>query len=152
MKRLFGRIVVLAALISPFAATAESTGIDIERPWSRDTFAKTGAAYLTIVNRGGTADALVEVPLPLASMASVHRTIMEDGVMKMRPALPVELAAGETVKLAPGGLHVMLMGLAAPLVEGAMVPITLTFRNAGAIDIQARVGPAGAPDDGQGGD
>ena len=152
MKHLLGRIMVVVALILPFAAAAESDGIAIERPWSRATFATTGAAYLTIMNRGETADALIAVSSPLANKVSVHKSLMEDGIMKMRPALPVELAAGEAVKLAPGGLHVMLMGLAAPLVEGAMVPIALTFRNAGAIDVQARIGPAGAPNDGQGGD
>lgn len=144
MKHLLGRIMVVVALILPFAAAAESDGIAIERPWSRATFATTGAAYLTIMNRGETADALIAVSSPLANKVSVHKSFMEDGIMKMRPALPV--------KLAPGGLHVMLMGLAAPLVEGAMVPIALTFRNAGAIDVQARIGPAGAPNDGQGGD
>ena len=152
MKRLFGCIVVVAALILPFTVAAQGTGVEVERPWSRATVAKTGAAYLTIHNRGGDADALVAVSSPAAGKASVHLTIMADGVMKMRPALPVELAPGATVKLAPGGLHVMLMGLKAPLAEGDVVPITLTFENAGTIAVEARVGPAGAADDGHGHD
>jgi copper(I)-binding protein len=152
MKRLFGLIVVLAALILPFAVAAQGPGVEIKHPWSRATFAKTGAAYLTIHNKGGASDALIAVSSPTANKAMVHRTIMEEGVMKMRPALPVELAPGATVKLAPGGLHVMLMGLKAPLKEGEVVPITLTFENAGAIAIEARVGPAGAADGGHGHD
>ena len=114
MTRLFGLFVVVAALILPFAVAAQGTGVEIERPWSRATFAKTGAAYLTIVNRGGDADALVAVSSPMAGKASVHATNMADGVMKMRPALPVQLAPGATVKLAPGGLHVMMLGSRTP--------------------------------------
>jgi len=152
MKRLFGCIVVVIALFLPFVVAAQGPGIEVERPWSRATFAKTGAAYLTIVNRGGAADALIAVSSPAAGKAMVHTTIMAEGVMKMRPALPVELAAGATVKLAPGGLHIMLMGLKGPLAEGDVVPITLTFEKAGAIAVEARVRPAGAPDDGHGHD
>jgi len=149
MKRLSGLIVVIAAIFLPFAVAAQD-GVEVERPWSRATFAKTGAAYLTIVNHGATADALVAVSSPAAGKAMVHRTVMEEGVMKMQPVLPLELAPGATVKLAPGGLHVMLMGLKAPLTEGDKVPVTLTFENAGTIAVEAMVRPAGATDDGHG--
>jgi hypothetical protein len=64
---------------------------------------------------------------------------MEDGVMKMRPLKDLTVAPGETLQLAPGGSHVMLMGLAKPLEEGSSFPLTLDFGEAGTVELWVEV-------------
>lgn len=71
---------------------------------------------------------------------------MKDGVMMMRPlADGIEIKAGETVELAPGGFHLMLIDLKQPMTEGERVPLTLTFEKAGSIDVELAVEAARAP-------
>ena len=134
------------------AAAVEFTAGDITvgDPWSRATAgaAKNGVVYLTIVNRGSTADRLVAASAPVAGMASLHESAMEGGVMKMRPVRAVAVGPGETVVLRPGGLHIMLMNLKRPLREGEMFPVDLTFEETGTIRVQVMVGKAGAMDGG----
>ena len=74
-----------------------------------------------------------------AKKAGLHTHLMKNGVMKMRPVKAIEVAPGEPTVLKPGGLHIMLKGLKAPLAEGANFPLTLTFENAGSIEIQVKV-------------
>jgi len=107
--------------------------LTIEAPWARASIgaARAGAAYLTIVNRGAGLDWLVSVEASLATRAGLHRTLNENGVMKMRPAGPIEIPPGAALGLEPGGLHVMLMGLQSPLVEGESFAMTLIFERAG---------------------
>ena len=107
--------------------------------------AKNGGAFMTIRNTGHADDRLVAAASPAAARAELHTHIMADGIMKMRPveggiAVPAEGMA----ELKPGGLHVMLLGLAAPLAEGATIPVTLTFEKAGAITVEVPVMKAGA--------
>ncbi len=118
----------------------------IEQPWARASAtqgAKAGAAYFTLVNLGAEADRLIAVATPRAKMASLHHSVMDQGVMKMLPVTAVEVSPGEPAVLRPGGLHVMLMGLKAPLVEGETFTLTLTFEKAGSVDIEVTIqGPA----------
>ncbi|MDH3472584.1 MAG: copper chaperone PCu(A)C [Rhodospirillales bacterium] len=119
--------------------------------WARASLgtAKSGAVYLTVENRGAAADRLIAAETPAASRAALHTHIMEEGVMKMRPVEGgIEIPAGGSAVLAPGGLHVMLMGLAAPLEEGARFPLTLTFEQAGPVTVEVLVRPATAMDAG----
>ena len=76
---------------------------------------------------------------PIANIVEVHTVIREGEVMKMRAAGPLEIKAGETIAFAPGGLHVMLVGVKDKLEEGARVPITLVFEKAGERTIEAVV-------------
>lgn len=70
---------------------------------------------------------------------------MTDGIMKMRPVPEgVEVPAGETVKLAPGGYHLMLMDLEKPIVEGETIPVKLRFERAGAVDVEFAARPFGS--------
>ena len=76
---------------------------------------------------------------------------MTDGIMKMRPVPEgVEIPAGETVNLAPGGYHLMLLELKKPITEGEMVPVTLEFEQAGAVDVELAAGPIGSTATGHG--
>lgn len=103
--------------------------------------AKAGAIYLTIENRTAVEDRLIAAQTDLADMADLHRSAMTaEGMMTMEPlpdGLPI-IASGQTV-LATGGDHIMVMGLRAHPADGDMVPLTLTFRDAGTITIEVPV-------------
>jgi hypothetical protein len=111
--------------------------IRIMKPWSRPLPAVSvnGAAYMTIMNKGATPDRLLSVSTPAARKAELHNHTMEGGLMKMRPVGAMEIAPGNAAALQPGGLHIMLMGLAEPLVEGHSFPLTLNFERAGNIEV-----------------
>lgn len=103
--------------------------------------ARNGAAYVTLVNHGGAAERLVGASTPVAAKAELHRDEMEGGVMRMRPAGPLALAPGERLTLAPGGLHLMLIGLKQPLKPGDRFPVTLSFEHQPPLTIEATVHP-----------
>lgn len=109
--------------------------------------APSGGGWLTIANTGAEADRLVSASSPAASRVETHEMKMDNNVMVMR-RLPdgVEIGAGETVDLKPGGIHLMFIGLAEPFVEGEEVPVTLTFEKAGTVTIQLPVAALGATD------
>lgn len=123
-------------------SSRNAPGLVIHEPWARATAPamKNGAAYLTIENRGRAADRLVSASAAIAARVELHRTeIGENGVMRMREARGIEIPAGESVKIAPGGYHVMLVGLKGPLVKGATFPLTLRFEKAGAREVTVTV-------------
>jgi len=102
--------------------------------WARPTVAgqSTGAAYLTIRNAGPN-DRLIALGSPLSASASVHRTLLVGGVARMRAVGPLSIGTRRALAMAPNGLHVMLMGLKAPLRPGARLPLTLRFERAGLV-------------------
>ncbi len=129
----------------------------ISQSWSRATpgGAKVAGGYLTIENKGTSADRLIGGTSDNAARLEVHEMSVKDGVMTMRPLdKGVEIAPGKTVKLAPGGYHLMLMDLKAPLKQGDRLPITLEFERAGKVKLSLDVqgvganGPAAARQDG----
>jgi copper(I)-binding protein len=77
---------------------------------------------------------LVGASTPMAGVAEVHEMKMDGGVMRMRAISKLDLPAGRTVELKPGGYHLMLLDLKQPLVQGSAVPLTLVFRNAKGIE------------------
>jgi periplasmic copper chaperone A len=103
--------------------------------------AKTGAVYFSVMSHGTVEDRLVSISTPVASSAEVHETIMDGDVMKMRA---IEggwiVAPGKTQEMKPGGTHVMLMGLKAPLKKGETVALELVFEKAGVVKVEALVG------------
>jgi copper(I)-binding protein len=120
----------------------------ISQPWSRATpaGAKVGAGYLTIENKGSAVDKLLSVSGDAAGKIEVHEMATIDGVMKMRPLdKPLAIEPGKTVKLAPGGYHLMMMDLKNPLKPGDKVPLTLEFEKAGKVQITLAVQAVGAP-------
>jgi copper(I)-binding protein len=138
--------VLLAGLACVRAAVAAEPSIQVVEAWARATppGVENGAVYCKIHNRGG-ADKLVGARSPAAHGAEIHASISANGVVEMRriEALPID--AGASVELAPGGTHVMLVGLAAPLAAGAKVELTLVFAAAGEIAIEVPVVDARAP-------
>lgn len=140
------RIVVLVAglVFAAGAASAQNGGLTVDHAWARATPGKSeiGAAYASI--RSPTADRLVAASTPVAQKAELHTMSMSGMVMKMRPAAGVDIPAGEPVTLAPGGVHIMLMGLAKPLKAGQSFPLTLTFEKAGTRTVEVAVEKVGA--------
>ncbi len=151
MNRILSGALALLLLLSPIAATAHEVftlgTLEISGGFTRATLpnAPVGAGYLTITNTGTADDTLVSASSPVAGMTQIHEMKMEGDVMKMNEVEGgLVIPAGQSVMLAPGGFHVMFMQLKEPLVEGAMVPVTLTFATAGTIEIELAVGSINA--------
>lgn len=125
---------------------AKAGAIAVSQPWARATApgAPAGAAYLTVTNSGKEADRLIAASTPAAKTAELHTHIHDNGVMRMRQVEAIDVPAGGTVALKPGGLHVMLMGLTAPLAQGSSFDVTLTFEKAGKVTVPVAVQSAGA--------
>jgi periplasmic copper chaperone A len=139
------RMVVLVAGLALAAAASAQTGqVQIENPWARATPGKAtiGAAYLTL--RSPTGDRLVSAATPVAGKAELHTMEMSGMVMKMRPLAGIDIPAGQPVSLAPGGLHIMLVGLKKPLRAGQSFALTLTFAKAGSQTVEVPVEKVGA--------
>lgn len=131
----------------------QQASIKIEAPWARPTpgRAKNGAAFMTLVNTGETADSLVSATSDAADRTEVHAHIMDGGVMRMRKVDGVEVVPGSPTVLKPGGLHLMFLGLKKPLKIGETVAVTLTFAKAGKVEVRIPVANAaagGAPEKG----
>ncbi|TCI00308.1 copper chaperone PCu(A)C [Roseococcus sp. SYP-B2431] len=103
-----------------------------------------GAGFVTIRNSGAEADRLVAASSPAATRVELHTSLREGDVMRMRPVENIPVPAGGSVTLAPGGLHLMLLGLTRPLAVGQTVPVTLRFERAGQVTVNLAVQAAGA--------
>ncbi|MGB1235412.1 MAG: copper chaperone PCu(A)C [Planktomarina sp.] len=91
-----------------------------------------GAGFVSVTNNGSGADNLIAATSPLAGRIEIHTMEMEDGVMKMREvAGGLDIPAGATAEMKPGGYHMMFMDLVGPIVAGKMASVTLMFENAG---------------------
>ena len=150
MSRIIRRLACAALFACSLwpAARAEVASIVVTQAWSRATpgGSKVAGGYLTIENKGSAPDRLLSASTDAARKIEIHEMAVNDGVMTMRPVgggLPIE--AGRTVKFAPGGLHLMIIGLSAPLGQGDKVPIRLKFENAGEITVSFDVRAMGAP-------
>jgi copper(I)-binding protein len=112
--------------------------INISLPFTRATLpnAPVGGGFLTIENTGTEADRLISATSTVAGDTQIHEMAMDGDVMKMRQLVDgLEIPAGETVVLAPGGFHIMFMGLKQAFVEGETVAVTLTFEKAGSVEV-----------------
>jgi copper(I)-binding protein len=140
--------VLASCLLSqPLCAGSGPGNLAITKAWSRATpgGAKVAGGYLTIENRGSVPDRLLSGSTGLARSIEVHEMVVSNGLMMMRPidgGLTIE--PGETVKLAPGGRHLMFLGLKGPLKQGEHIPVTLMFEHAGEIEVSFEVQGLGA--------
>jgi copper(I)-binding protein len=98
-----------------------------------------GAVYFSITNAGSKADRLLSVSTPVAGRVELHESRNMRGVVEMREVTSVECPPGATVRATPGGLHVMLLGLAAPLAAGTEFNVSLQFRDAGVLTLKVPV-------------
>jgi len=142
MTRYLSLLAAAFALATSAAAHDYVQGdIHIMKPWSRPLPAVSvnGAAYMTLVNKGSVPDRLLSISTPAARKAELHNHIMEGGLMKMRPVGTFEITPEDPSVLQPGGLHIMLMGLSQPLVDGNSFPLTLNFERAGSIEVEVMI-------------
>lgn len=125
------RLAALGLLMAGWVSTTVWAGdVGVAGAWVRGTVAaqKATGAFMTLT---APADArLVGASSPVAGVVEVHEMKMEGDLMKMRPIGALSLPAGQPVELKPGGYHIMLMDLKAPLSEGEQVPLTLKFEGA----------------------
>lgn len=120
----------LASLVATLLSAPVLADVTVSDPWVRATVPsqKATGAFMQL-----TADAnsrLLAARSPVAGVVEIHEMAMAGGVMKMSPVTGLDLPAGKAVELKPGGYHIMLMDLKAPLAKGAQLPLTLVFKDA----------------------
>lgn len=133
-------IIAITMLIS--LGSAQAADIVIEQQYARASspIAKSGAAFMHIINNGTENDRLIAVRTDAATTPELHTHIMEDGIAKMREVEGgFEILAGDTTILQRGGMHVMLMGLTRPFIHGEAITLTLVFEHAGEITIEVPI-------------
>jgi copper(I)-binding protein len=110
----------------------------IEHPYARATVSgqSSGAAYLTIENKGNNPDRLIAIASPISKAVEIHTMSMDGNVMRMREVSGIELKPSAKVSMKPGdGYHIMLVGLKQPLKIGDKFPLTLTFEKSGKAEV-----------------
>ncbi|TDH38754.1 copper chaperone PCu(A)C [Pseudohoeflea suaedae] len=143
MNKLLAAVLAFSAMAGIAQAHDFTVGdLAIHHPWAKATLPNqpVGGGFMEITNNGSKADRLVSGKADFAGEVQIHEMSMNDGVMKMRQlADGIEIAPGETVKLEPGGLHIMFMKLTEPLEEGEMKAATLSFEHAGDVAVEFAV-------------
>jgi copper(I)-binding protein len=133
----------LACAATLFASAAIAQSVTVSAPWVRGTVAgqKATGAFMELTSRSDAK--LLSVASPVAGIVEVHEMTMDAGIMRMRAVPRLELPAGTSVKLGPGGYHVMLMDLKRQLKPGDAVPLTLRIERSDGkietIDVRAEV-------------
>ena len=134
------RTIILVATLLAASSSVFAQQVVVDAPWARPTApgAKVGGAFMTIVG-GKEADRVLSGSSPVAGIVELHTHVMEGGVAKMRAVPSIDVPASSKVELKPGGLHVMLINLKAPLKAGEIVPLKLRFEKAGEVDLKVAV-------------
>lgn len=149
------KIPLLVGLSLALAGAPALAGeISLDRPWSRATpaGAKVGAGYVLIKNAGSANDKLVSATADVAGKVEIHEMKMDNGVMKMRPIANLDIPAGKSIELKPGGYHIMFEELKQPLKTGDVVKGSLTFEKAGTLPVEFKVEAMGASGGGMSGE
>ena len=152
-RRLFLTAAVSLLVLPATAQDYKLGSLEITTPWTRATAptARSGGGFMTITNKGTTADRLVSARSTVSDKVEIHEMQMDGSVMRMRElAKGLDIPPGATVMLKPGSYHIMFMELKAPLAKDAKVPVTLVFEKAGSIDVQLNVQAMGAMPQGHG--
>ena len=130
----------MAAATQPAPVVAGDLEISAYRAKAMLPGQPVGGGYLTVANKGAAPDRLIAITSPSAGMVEIHEMKTVDDVMTMRPVEGgLEIPAGATVELKPGGAHLMFMMVTEPFKEGGEVPVTLEFEKAGKVDIKLPV-------------
>jgi periplasmic copper chaperone A len=114
--------------------------VKVEGAWARPSVQgqAAGGGFLKITG-GGAADKLVSARADVSKTVELHTMTMEGDVMRMREIGAIDVPAGRTVELKPGGLHVMFIGIHKPLKAGDSFPLTLRFEKAGEVKVEMKV-------------
>jgi copper(I)-binding protein len=139
MKKL--SVLLAGLMISVGALAASADMVTVQEPYVRlaPPNAPATAAFMVLKNGGDKDVKVMKADNPASKLTELHTHINDNGVMKMRPVAAIEIKAKGETKLQPGGLHVMLINLKAPMKEGDVVPITLTFDDGSSKNVDAKV-------------
>lgn len=138
-------LALLAGNLPSMAHDTSKGSLAIGHAWSRPAPAnRPMAAYMMIENSGPAADRLISASSPAFEAVELHTVEEVDGVMKMQKVDAIEVDAGGSAVLAPRGLHIMLFGAAEAMKEGDRFPLTLTFEEAGDVEVEVVVDKKGA--------
>ncbi len=143
LRNIYVLFVLCLVLVNARAQETATSSLRIYGAWVRPAETMS-AAYVQITNDGTATDTLVAV-ISSAAITELHETRIENNVARMRPVTAVLIPAGETVRLEPGGIHIMLMGLPRPLLENDTLYLTLHFASGIAITVGAWVSPTPIP-------
>lgn len=149
MRKTFLAAVLSLTLTSAFAmdmAVVELGPLKISKAFAKAMLPgqPAGAGYLIIENTGGEADRLISATSEASPDIEIHEMKMDGDVMKMRElAEGLDIPAGATVELKPGGLHLMFMDVPQPFKEGETLKVKLKFEKAGEAEVMLPVGKAG---------
>ena len=146
MKKLSLLAAGLIASAGAFAGAADQ--VTVQDPYVRlaPPNAPATGAFMVIRNAGDKDVKVVKADNPVSRVTELHTHLNEGGVMKMRPVPAIDVKAKGEAVLKPGGLHVMLIDLKAPMMEGDTVPLTLTFDDGSTKKVDAKVvKPTAAP-------
>ena len=140
------KLISALALTLAVASSAQAAApLAVSGAWSRPAVAGTnGVGYLVVTN-AGKPDVLVKVESPAAARVEMHSSSMAGGVMRMRQEDRVPVPAGGSVAFAPGGYHLMLIGLTKTMKAGDKVPATLTFASGAKVQTAFAVGTGAGP-------
>ena len=147
MRKMFRlAVMLLLPLAAALAAYAQSASGEVRVPsaWSRATPGPTAAVYLTVQNTGGEPDKLIAATSPIAERIEFHAEQNQGGVVSMVALPGIDLPPGQMVTLAPGQMHLMMLGVQKPLKAGDRFPLTLQFEHSGAKTVDVTVAGAGA--------
>jgi periplasmic copper chaperone A len=144
LNKLIGAAALALATFAAQAHEFKAGAITIGHPYARATAAgqPTGGGFMKLVNAGGK-DKLLSISAEVSKAVELHEMKMEGDVMKMRQVEGIELPAGQTVELKPGGFHIMFIGLKAPLKAGESFLMKLKFEKAGEVTVRVSVDAAG---------
>ena len=137
----FAGLVLGLSSITPVAADGIADKVTVTDPYVRaiPPVVKTTAAFMQLRSSDAVERFVVEASSPAAGAVELHMHTMDDGVMRMRRIVHIHLPPDQTVSLEPGGLHIMLFDLTAPIAPGDRIPITLTFDDGSTREISAEV-------------
>ena len=145
-----GILLFFSMILFAFPAKAEkkpkpvSGEIEITGAWARASVSKNGAAYLTIQNHGDRAHLLIGAETPLARKVEIHTHTMDGQIMRMRKTEKIGIAPNKSIKMAPGGIHLMLLNLERKLQQGEEFPLLVKFQSIDPINIKVKVEGIGA--------
>lgn len=134
MKKIL--LTFLALITLPLDVQAQQSDIIISDQWARPIIiaGRPGSAYFHIENKGAEADRLVNVTSSVSPRLEIHEHTMKDGVMKMGQVDGIDVPAGGSVELKPGGYHIMIFESTRKYAPGDEIDLMLTFEKAGTIE------------------
>jgi periplasmic copper chaperone A len=142
---LYARVCIALATLIAYSVMAQTPALIVQDAWTREIpGSDVAAVYLTLRNPTTKPITIVSVESSVASHAMIHETRTESGQSRMRPHEQLVVPPGQTVKLEPGGLHVMLHGLTQTVAVGQSVPLVLLLADGSKVPVSAPVRPLSA--------